>query len=259
MISDLSGEKIRRSEARKTWEGYWVHKDEWEEKHPQLSLRGLKDKQSVKPVRTRPADVFIGENNLLRSEEFDNSKWTKTNATIVADDIAASNGMDTADALVDDATNGEHSVEQSVSVTPQGAFVASVEALKGSQTYLLIKCYETGNSSNRINVWFNLSDGSVSSSSNSGTATGASGRITSRSIGDDKWYNCSALGTPSTSGTATTVVFQVTDVDGGTSYVGDSSDALYLFGGAAHAGDSPGNYVKTTDTVLSTTVTTDDL
>lgn len=250
MIDDLSGFKMRRSEARKTWDGFWVHKDNWEAKHPQLSLKGIKDKQSVKPVRPRPTEVFIGVNLFLQSETFDNSSWTKTNSTVTADSITASNGQDTADSLVDDSTNGEHSLEQSASLSPQSALTVSVEALKGSQAFLLIKAYETGDSSNRINVWFNLSDGSVGSASNSGTATLAAGRIERRTINGDVWYRCTATGIPSTSGTATTGVFQVTDADLGTSYVGDSSAALYLWGAYCKAGN-PGNYLKTTTATIS--------
>lgn len=250
MIDDLTGEKMRRSEARKTWDGFWVHKDNWDAKHPQLSVKGRKDIQAVKPVRPRPEDTFVGVNLLLQSEVFDNSSWTKTNATIVADSIASSNGQTTADSLVDDATNGEHSVEQSATLSPAAALSVSVEAKKGSQTWLLIKAYETGTSGNRINVWFNLSDGSVGSATNSGTATGAAGRIERKTISGDIWYRCTATGTPSTTGTATTAVLQATNADTGTSYAGDSSAALYLWGAYAKAGN-PGNYIKTTTSTIS--------
>jgi len=250
MIDDLTGEKMRRSEAKKTWDGFWVHKDNWEAKHPQLSLKGRKDKQSVKPVRPPPADVFIGVNLFLQSETFDNASWTKTNSTVVADSIAASDGQSTADSLIDDITNGEHSLEQSSVLNPQSALTVSVEAKKGSRSFLLIKAYETGNSSNRINVWFNLSDGSVGSATNSGTATLAAGRIERRTILDDIWYRCTATGIPSTTGTATTGVFQVTDADLGTSYVGDSSAALFLWGAYDKSGN-PGNYISTTTSTVN--------
>lgn len=249
MDSDYSGKTFLRSQMRKTWDGYWVHKDEWEPKHPQLSLKGVKDKQAVKPVRPR-SEILIGTNLLLQSETFDNASWTKTNATVGADSIEASDGQTTADSLIDDSTNGEHSLEQSATIAPTAPLIASVEAQLGSQIYLLIKAYETGSSSNRINVWFNLSDGSVSSATNSGTATGATGRIERRSARGVVWYRCTALGTPSTSGTATTSVFQATNSDGGTSYVGDASAAIYLWGALAHAGDSPGNYVVTTTSTV---------
>jgi len=253
MIDDFSGEKMRRSEARKTWDGFWVHKDNWEPKHPQLSLKGIKDQQSVKPVRPRPDEFFIGVNLFLQSETFENASWTKTNSTVVADSIIASDGMTTADSLVDDSTNGEHSIEQSSVLSPQSALTVSVEARKGSQSFLLIKAYETGNSSNRINVWFNLSDGSVASATNSGTATLAAGRIERRTIesnNDDIWYRCTATGIPSTSGTATTGVLQVTNVDLGTSYAGDSSAALFLWG-AYDKGGNPGAYIATTTSTVS--------
>ncbi len=252
MDSDYSGKTFLASEMRETWDKFWVHRTEWEPKHPQLTLKGVKDKQSVRPVRPR-SEILIGVNTILQSETFDSASWTKTNATVTANSIAASNMQITADSLVDDSTNGEHSVEQSAVIAPTAAMIASVEAQLGSQIYLLIKAYETGDSSNRINVWFNLSDGSVSSATNSGTATGAAGRIELRSSQGVFWYRCTALGTPSTSGTSTTTVLQATNSDGGTSYIGDGSAAIYLWGALSHAGDSPGNYVVTTDTAVSVT------
>ena len=253
MIDDISGEKIRQSEARKNWKGQWVHKENFEIKHPQLSVKGKKDKQSVKPVRVRPPIVFIGVNLLLQSETFDNASWTKNNATIVADSIKASDGQSTADSLVDDGTTSEHSVEQSAILTPQAKVSVSVEAKKGSQTWLLIKANETGDSSNRINVWFNLSDGSVGSATNSGTASGAVGKIERRTImqGDDEiWYRCTVTGIPSTSGTATTAVFQSATGDLVTAYTGTSVAALFLWGASAKDGN-PGNYLKTTTSTIS--------
>jgi hypothetical protein len=259
MIDDLTGEKMRRSEARKTWDGFWVHKDNLEPKHPQLSVKGIKDIQKVTPVRPRPDETFIGENFLLQSETFDNASWTKTNSTVTADAIAAPDGQTTADALVDDTSNDDHSLEQVTTLIPTSALVASVVARKGSQTWLLIKVYETGDSANRINVWFNLSNGSVETKTNSGTATGAAGRINRMSVNGDIWYRCTLLGTPSTTGTTATVVYQVTDSDGGTSYVGDDSAAIYLWGAYALTGSSPSNYVKTTTSTVSNTATTGDL
>ena len=58
VICDRCGHKIRRSQARKTWEGLLVCHRDWEPKHPQLSVTAKGDKQSV--IDARP-DVG-GEN-----------------------------------------------------------------------------------------------------------------------------------------------------------------------------------------------------
>lgn len=65
-ICDYSGFKIRRSEARKTWDGYLVRKDLWEPRHPQDFVRGRRDKISVIPEETRgeSIDTFLSVNEV---------------------------------------------------------------------------------------------------------------------------------------------------------------------------------------------------
>ena len=56
VISDESGHKFKRSQCRMTWDGYLVHKSEWYEKHPQLTIRARKEKISVANARTQAED-----------------------------------------------------------------------------------------------------------------------------------------------------------------------------------------------------------
>lgn len=51
VICDFSGQKIKRSEARKTWDGLLVKKEFWEPRHPQDFVRGKADKQTVADAR----------------------------------------------------------------------------------------------------------------------------------------------------------------------------------------------------------------
>jgi hypothetical protein len=48
------------SETKKTWDGLRVHAPLWYPKHPQLSIKGIKDNQIVADARPRPDDVFVG-------------------------------------------------------------------------------------------------------------------------------------------------------------------------------------------------------
>lgn len=47
VISDLSGQKYKRSDMRFTWDNLLVGKDEWEPKQPQLTIRGRKEQIAV--------------------------------------------------------------------------------------------------------------------------------------------------------------------------------------------------------------------
>jgi hypothetical protein len=65
VICDRCGHKLRRSQARKTWEGLLVCPKDWEPKHPQLSVTAKGDKQSV--IDARPdvgSENFISANDV---------------------------------------------------------------------------------------------------------------------------------------------------------------------------------------------------
>lgn len=59
LISDRSGFKIKASESRREWNGFVVHKDEWEARQPQDLLRGFPDKQAVAINRPGNPDTFL--------------------------------------------------------------------------------------------------------------------------------------------------------------------------------------------------------
>lgn len=57
VISDISGQKFKRSEMRFNWKGQLVHAaTEWEPKHPQIDIRGRSEKIAVKDSRTQGDD-----------------------------------------------------------------------------------------------------------------------------------------------------------------------------------------------------------
>ncbi len=58
VISDLSGQKFKRSEMVFNWKGQLVHRaTEFEVKHPQITIRGRKEQIAVTDgTRTQGAD-----------------------------------------------------------------------------------------------------------------------------------------------------------------------------------------------------------
>lgn len=59
VISDRSGQKLKRSECRFTWDNLLVGRDEWEAKQPQLDIRGRDEQISVPDSRPRQPDTFF--------------------------------------------------------------------------------------------------------------------------------------------------------------------------------------------------------
>lgn len=53
-ICDISGFKYKRSQMKKTWDGLLVGREWWDPKHPQLNVRGRRERLSVpdpRPIR----------------------------------------------------------------------------------------------------------------------------------------------------------------------------------------------------------------
>ena len=59
VISDRSGQKLKRSQCRFTWDGLLVGISEWEEKQPQITIRGRDEKIAVEDSRPRGTTKFF--------------------------------------------------------------------------------------------------------------------------------------------------------------------------------------------------------
>ena len=58
-IDDRTGMTVYASDTVKEWNGLRVHRDRFEERHPQDFVKGRVDNQSVPDARPRPEDVFL--------------------------------------------------------------------------------------------------------------------------------------------------------------------------------------------------------
>jgi len=67
-ICDSCGRKFKASTMMKRWDGVFVCKEDWEIKHPQLSLRVQGDKQWVPIPRPEAIDTFINACNIINSQ-----------------------------------------------------------------------------------------------------------------------------------------------------------------------------------------------
>ena len=66
VVCDSCGRKFKASTMRKRWDGMFVCKEDFEPKHPQLSLKVHSDKQQVPIPRPEPIqDTFVPYCTLL--------------------------------------------------------------------------------------------------------------------------------------------------------------------------------------------------
>lgn len=191
------------------------------------------------PVTFAPLGVLIEEqrtNLLTYSEQFDNVAWVKTRSSISANAIAAPDGTTTADKLVEDTTGSStHSALQTTSVTSGLTYTHSVfvKAAERSRIFLQLT---TTRFPDACEAAFNLATGVIVS-----TGVGAvSAEI--QYVGNG-WYRCSVTGLCDSTGSTNFITYL--DNGGSTSYTGDGTSGLYLWGAQLEAGAFPTSYIPT--------------
>ena len=68
VICDRTGFKMKASDCRMEWNGLFVRRESWEERHPQDLLRGFPDRQQVDISRPGTGDVFVGLNEITAED-----------------------------------------------------------------------------------------------------------------------------------------------------------------------------------------------
>lgn len=180
-------------------------------------------------------------NLLTYSEQFENAAWTKSASTASANTVTAPDGTQTADSIVEDSTNASHNVNQSLTKTASAITYTLSAYVKGNGRNVLLR-FDGGSGVNRVDASFDLSSGTVSvAAAAAGTFTSPSASIQSAGNG---WYRCIVTGT---TGTETTVRVTAFLLDGTTSsYTGNSTSGVYLWGADLRLGTSAGTYQRVT-------------
>jgi hypothetical protein len=185
-------------------------------------------------------------NLLLRSEEFDNASWgVKTNLSVSANAVTAPNGTLTADKLVENSANAEHFIPQTV----YGLNLANVHAfsvyLKSAErSHARVRL---GASGNFVDVVINLSTGGLDTPETGGTGSAPIANATS--VGDG-WFRVSISGT--NLGVSGQLVANVTIHNGTTtSYQGDGTSGIYIWGAQLETGSTATAYIPTTTAAVT--------
>lgn len=90
------------------------------------------------PVTLTPLGVLVepaATNLILRSSEYDNASWAKTNATVSANAVTGPDGASSADTLTDNTTSGGHLAIQSFTPLASTTYTFSLYAKKGIKRY----------------------------------------------------------------------------------------------------------------------------
>lgn len=191
------------------------------------------------PATLLPKGLLMEEtrtNLALQSQTLDNASWTKATASVTANSVTAPDGTLTADTLVEDNTTAAHQVSQLYSsILSATAYTASVYAKAGTRTFLRLSLSSGTGFSAEQGYTFNLSTGAL------GVVIGTATAVI-QSVGNG-WYRCSITAT-STGAGAASVVLRL--FNGASTYAGDGTSGLYLWGAQLEAGAFATSYIGPT-------------
>ena len=177
----------------------------------------------------------VRTNLVLYSEQFDNAAWTALQATVSANATTSPIGTTTADKVIPTAVSSFHNVTNSPFLSTGVSYSISVYAKADGYSSVAV-----GNGFGTRQALFNLTTGVVTSVTSDTTAS-----IVNAGNG---WFRCSIAFIA----TNTTNQLQITVDDGsGSTFVGNGTSGIFLWGAQAETGDIATPYIATTTAAVS--------
>lgn len=192
------------------------------------------------PVTLEPKGLLVEEqrtNLLVRSEEFNEASWSKTNVTVTANSTTAPDGTITADTIDEGSVSALHRTQQAaVSFVSGLAYTVSIFVKNGDRDFVQIFLSPQFSTSDYAN--FDISTGVL------GTVGGAA-VATISSVGNG-WYRCSVTATATSAGTSGPSIGLITSSTSARAetYLG-TNKFLYIWGAQLEAGAAPSSYIPT--------------
>ena len=187
------------------------------------------------PVTLAAQGLLVEEqrtNLLTYSQAFDNAAWVKGNATVTANAVVGPDGTMTASKLVENTANSDHSLRNPATVVSGTTYTINVYVKAAERTQASIAFYTD---TTVYKMVLNLTTGAFVSS----TGTGS---YEIKNAGNG-WWRVSVTAVASS---VTLNPFIFTANAGVTTYLGDGTSGIYIWGAQLEAGAFATSYIPTT-------------
>jgi hypothetical protein len=177
-----------------------------------------------------------GRRNLLvRTEEFENSAWTKQNCTILTNTATAPDGTSTADKIQETAVTAAFSVGVAPTMALSTTHTLSVYMKAAERSFGVLNIF-TGAAS--CWTWYDLASGTVGT-----VGSGATASILSVGNG---WYRCVLTIATAASGSPNVAMWPAT-ANNTLTYAGTLGSGILVWGAQIETGSTATNYQRVTD------------
>jgi hypothetical protein len=202
---------------------------------------------SVGPVANVPRLDYLGsscprlllepqrQNLALFSESFDNAGWGKFQSTIVANTATSPDGYANADKIVPSVVLDVHQASQVPTLADSTSYAFSCFAKADGYNFLRLAPTTKAGATN--STFFNLSTGAVGTIGSGHTAT-----IDNYGNG---WYRCAIVYNSGAGASSTTIRVAVSQSDNQTSFAGNGTDGILIYGAQIEAGAYATSYIPT--------------
>lgn len=184
------------------------------------SIKDLPGNHAIQATAASRPTLSARYNLLTKTEQFDDAGWAKLNATVTANTDTDPLGGSTADRMTDTAINDTHQISLIPTLSDSVEYKLSVYAKAGTISFMRLAPTTKAGVTN--STYFNLATGAVGSV--------GSGHTAAISAVGNGWYRCSITYNAGSGATSTTVRIAMTNANGASTYLGDGTGTILLWG-----------------------------
>lgn len=192
------------------------------------------------PVTGECLGLLIEEqrtNLMPHSEQFDNAGWNKVQSTITPNAVAAPDGTLTADLLIEDTSNNQHTISRGQSLLANTTYTLSVYVKPAGRTlFRMAGSYINNWSVGSPKADFDLMAGTVSNIVGDGAGI--------QPVGNG-WYRCHLTATFGAADNLGGMNIITLISSSSITYQGDGTSGICIWGAQLEAGSQQSSYIKT--------------